>query len=65
MNPGTRIFGGGRMAFDTRKPGGTPRVPHMPRKRLSVRHLAGLGWQARTELREGMAMAHEDFLRRS
>ncbi|MDE2082564.1 MAG: hypothetical protein KGI90_14530 [Burkholderiales bacterium] len=65
MDPGTRIFGVGCIAFDTRKPDGTPRMPHMPRKRLSVRHLAVLEWQARTELREGMAMAHEDFLRRS
>ena len=62
MNPGTRIFGVGCIAFGTRKPDGTPR---MPRKLFSVGHLAGSGWQARTELREGMAMAHEDFLRRS
>ena len=59
MEQGTRIFGVGRIAFDTRKPDGTLR------KLLRVGYLAGLGWHARTQPREGMTIAHEDFVRRS
>jgi GDP-L-fucose synthase len=42
----------GRIVFDTTKPDGTPR------KLLDVSRLAALGWQARTPLREGIAMAY-------
>jgi len=38
----------GELAFDTRKPDGTPR------KLLDVSRLRALGWQARTALREGV-----------
>jgi len=47
---------GGRIVFDTSKPDGTPR------KLLDVSRLRGLGWQARTPLREGIALAYADFL---
>jgi GDP-L-fucose synthase len=46
----------GRIAFDTTKPDGTPR------KLLDVSRLRDIGWQARTGLREGIALAYEDFL---
>jgi GDP-L-fucose synthase len=42
----------GRIEFDTTKPNGTPR------KWLDVSRLAALGWQARTPLREGIALAY-------
>jgi GDP-L-fucose synthase len=42
----------GRIVFDTTKPDGTPR------KLLDVSRLAALGWQARTPLRKGIAMAY-------
>jgi GDP-L-fucose synthase len=42
----------GRIVFDSSKPDGTPR------KLLDVSRLAALGWQARTPLREGIAMAY-------
>ena len=40
------------IVFDTGKPDGTPR------KLLDVSRLAGLGWRARTPLREGIARAY-------
>ncbi len=46
----------GRPVFDTGKPDGTPQ------KLLDVSRLTGLGWRARTELREGLAAAYRDFL---
>ena len=46
----------GEIVFDTSKPDGTPR------KLLSVERLHGLGWRARTGLREGIAQAYQDFL---
>ena len=46
----------GRITWDTSKPNGTPR------KLLDVSKAAGLGWTARTPLREGIALAYADFL---
>jgi GDP-L-fucose synthase len=43
----------GRIVFDASKPDGTPR------KLLDVSRLAGLGWQARTSLRDGIRMAYQ------
>lgn len=48
----------GRLTFDTSKPDGTPR------KLMDVSRLHGLGWQAKTGLTEGIALAYEDFLAR-
>jgi GDP-L-fucose synthase len=46
----------GEIVFDSSKPDGTPR------KLLSTDRLRALGWQARTELREGIEQAYVDFL---
>jgi GDP-L-fucose synthase len=46
----------GRIAYDPTKPDGTPR------KLMDVSRLAGLGWRARTPLREGLAAAYRQFL---
>ncbi|MEY2689017.1 MAG: hypothetical protein RL375_3215 [Pseudomonadota bacterium] len=43
----------GRIVFDASKPDGTPR------KLLDVSRLAGLGWRARTELRDGIRLAYQ------
>jgi len=52
-----RVVGyGGRIAFDTTKPDGTPR------KLLDVGRLAALGWRASTPLEAGLAVAYRDFL---
>jgi GDP-L-fucose synthase len=48
----------GRITFDSTKPDGTPR------KLMDVGRLAGLGWQAKTGLREGIALAYQDFLKK-
>lgn len=48
----------GELRFDESKPDGTPR------KLLDVSRLRDLGWQARTGLRDGIALAYEDFLSR-
>ncbi len=45
----------GGIAFNTSKPDGTPR------KLLNVDRMRALGWQAKTELREGIAKAYKDF----
>jgi GDP-L-fucose synthase len=50
---------GGKVDFDTARPDGAPR------KLLDVSKLAALGWRARTPLREGLAAAYADFLRRA
>ena len=47
----------GALRFDAGKPDGTPR------KLLDVSRLAGLGWTARTPLREGLALAYDWFLK--
>lgn len=44
-----------QVVYDTNKPDGTPR------KLLDVSRLAGLGWRAKTPLREGIGLAYEDF----
>jgi GDP-L-fucose synthase len=48
----------GRIVFDATKPDGTPR------KLLDVSRLREIGWQARTPLREGIALAYRDFMAR-
>lgn len=46
----------GELVFDNTKPDGTPR------KLMDVSKLHGLGWKHRTELREGIELAYQDFL---
>jgi GDP-L-fucose synthase len=46
----------GRLVFDTSRPDG------VPQKLLDVSKLAQLGWRAKTPLREGIALAYNDFL---
>ncbi len=48
----------GRIVFDASKPDGTPR------KLLDVGRLHALGWRHRIELRQGIALAYQDFLAR-
>ncbi len=48
----------GQIVFDDTKPDGTPR------KLLDVNKMRQLGWQAKTELREGISLAYADFLAR-
>ncbi len=46
----------GDLRFDVTKPDGTPR------KLMDVSRLTGLGWTAKTSLKEGIALAYQDFL---
>ncbi|KRQ94230.1 GDP-fucose synthetase [Bradyrhizobium valentinum] len=46
----------GTISYDPSRPAGTPR------KLLDVRHLAALGWRARTSLEEGIALAYRAYL---
>lgn len=46
----------GELVFDTSKPDGTPR------KLVDTALINGLGWQARTELKEGLAQAYRWYL---
>lgn len=46
----------GKILWDATKPDGTPR------KLLDVTKLKNLGWTYKTELREGIRLAYEDFL---
>jgi GDP-L-fucose synthase len=46
----------GRIVFDSTQPDGTPR------KLLDVSRLRDIGWQAHTSLRDGIALAFQDFL---
>jgi len=48
----------GRIVFDASKPDGTPR------KLLDVSRLHDLGWRHRVGLRQGIALAYQDFLAR-
>jgi len=48
----------GQLQFDASKPDGTPR------KLMNVDRLNGMGWVAKTEMREGLAVAYRDFLDR-
>lgn len=45
----------GELEFDNSKPDGTPR------KLMDVGKLKGLGWLPKTSLKEGIALAYEDF----
>lgn len=45
----------GQLEFDSSKPDGTPR------KLMDVSKLKGLGWEAKTNLKEGISLAYEDF----
>lgn len=47
----------GRIVFDTSKPDGTPR------KLLDISQIRELGWEPRTKLKEGIALAYKDFLK--
>ena len=46
----------GKLVFDNTKPDGTPR------KLLDTSKLTGMGWKAKTPLKEGIKKAYEDFL---
>lgn len=46
----------GKIVWDTTKPDGTPR------KLLNVTRLSELGWRAKISLRDGIAMAYQDYL---
>lgn len=48
----------GELEFDSSKPDGTPR------KLMDVSKLHGLGWKAKTDLREGIQAAYRDYLDR-
>jgi len=48
----------GELVFDASKPDGTPR------KLMDVSKLRGLGWEAKLPLREGIALAYADFIKR-
>jgi GDP-L-fucose synthase len=47
----------GELTFDSSKPDGTPR------KLLDTARMRTLGWEAKTDFREGILQAYEDFLR--
>jgi GDP-L-fucose synthase len=47
----------GDLIFDTSKPDGTPR------KLLDVARLHDMGWKPKVSLRDGIALAYEDFLK--
>lgn len=46
----------GNLVFDTSKPDGTPR------KLLNVDKLSELGWHAQVSLKEGIALAYQDYI---
>ncbi|MGA9648715.1 GDP-L-fucose synthase [Pedobacter sp.] len=48
----------GELVFDASKPDGTPR------KLMDVEKLHSLGWKHKIELKEGIALAYQDFLSR-
>ena len=48
----------GNLVFDSTKPDGTPR------KLLDVKKLHSLGWKHKTSMKEGVAIAYEDFLKK-
>lgn len=48
----------GELEFDSSKPDGTPR------KLMDASKLHGLGWKAKTDLREGIEVAYRDYLDR-
>nr|WP_233146699.1 GDP-L-fucose synthase [Pseudomonas chlororaphis] len=48
----------GQIVYDRSQPDGTPR------KLLNINRLKSLGWAAKTQLREGIALTYQDFLSR-
>ena len=48
----------GTIAFDNKKPDGTPR------KLMDSRHLNNLGWRPTIGLEEGLVLAYKDFLKK-
>jgi GDP-L-fucose synthase len=48
----------GEIKFDTSKPDGTPR------KLLDCTKLRNMGWKPKVSLKEGLALAYEDFVKR-
>jgi len=46
----------GQLEFDSSKPDGTPR------KLMDVSKLNRLGWKAKTDLKDGIRLAYQDFL---
>jgi GDP-L-fucose synthase len=48
----------GRIHWDTSKPDGTPR------KLMDSSRLLALGWKPRIDLKTGLKLAYDDFLRR-
>ena len=46
----------GKLTFDTSKPDGTPR------KLLDVSRMRALGWKPKTDFREGIRLAYQDFI---
>ncbi len=48
----------GDLEFDSSKPDGTPR------KLMDVSKLTSLGWKAKTNLKEGIKLAYDDFLKK-
>ncbi len=48
----------GEIKFDTSKPDGTPR------KLLDCGKLHGLGWKHKIPMKDGLALAYQDFLKR-
>jgi GDP-L-fucose synthase len=49
----------GDLKLDTTKPDGTPR------KLMDVSYLESLGWKYKTKLKEGIALAYQDYLKRN
>jgi len=49
----------GKIIWDRSMPDGTPR------KLLDVSKIQSLGWRHTTELKDGLKMAYEDFLKRN
>ncbi len=47
----------GRLVFDTTKPDGTPR------KLLDIGKLEQLGWKYKTQIRDGIRLSYEDYLK--
>lgn len=47
----------GQLEFDSSKPDGTPR------KLMDVSKLNSLGWKAKTDLKDGIRLAYQDFLK--
>jgi GDP-L-fucose synthase len=48
----------GELTFDTTKPNGTPR------KLMDVSFVNALGWKYKTELKDGIKIAYEDFIKK-